>query len=461
MGIRLWASSMGLSMGLSRGLRRDTNRPDAVKRWPSDGLPKSFVIPSLLCCGLLLTSGGCTHRVLGDEPQDANGVFLGETAIDRATPSNHDRSPALTSQTTQTSPRPTPDPHLQALIQQVAPQGIENPPRGDVRIAVISDLNSAYGSTDYDPEVDTTLALLPYWQPDLVLCGGDMVAGQQLSLTDEEIAAMWQAFDDRVAQPLRRLGLPYGFTLGNHDASSALGSEGNFVFQRDRSAAAAYWQDPAHDPGLDFVDRHDFPFYYTFTLGDLFFLVWDSSSSRIPPEKLAWVEAALASDVAQNARLRFVIGHLPLYGVAVNRNRPGEVLDNADDLRHLLERYGVSTYISGHQHAYYPGKRGQLQLLQAGLLGSGPRALIDGHLPPWKAFTIVDITLNPTPDQPQPTRYTTYNLADWQVRPLEALPSFLLSHNGLVLRRDQDWEALSKDDRSHCLTTLGPNGCTD
>ena len=42
----------------------------------------------------------------------------------------------------------------------------------DVRIVVISDLNSQYGSTEYEPEIDKAIALLPQWQPDLVLCGG-------------------------------------------------------------------------------------------------------------------------------------------------------------------------------------------------------------------------------------------------------------------------------------------------
>ncbi|MGL5077334.1 MAG: metallophosphoesterase, partial [Waterburya sp.] len=55
-------------------------------------------------------------------------------------------------------------------------KSVENlylPPRKDFRIVVISDLNSQYGSTTYDPEVEQAIALIPQWQPDLVLCGGD------------------------------------------------------------------------------------------------------------------------------------------------------------------------------------------------------------------------------------------------------------------------------------------------
>jgi len=48
----------------------------------------------------------------------------------------------------------------------------------------------------------------------------------------------------------------------------------------------------------------------------------------------------------------------------------------------LLERYHV--HISGHHHAYFPGHRGQLELLHTGALGSGPRPLLNSNLAPQK-----------------------------------------------------------------------------
>ena len=63
-------------------------------------------------------------------------------------------------------------------------QSIYLPPRQDLRIAVISDLNSQYGSTEYEPEVTKAIDLIiNRWQPDLVLGGGDAIAGQKTSLT--------------------------------------------------------------------------------------------------------------------------------------------------------------------------------------------------------------------------------------------------------------------------------------
>jgi len=335
-------------------------------------------------------------------------------------------------------------------------QAPANPPRGDLRMVVMSDLNGVYGSTDYDPEIDKTMALIPFWNPDIVICSGDMVAGQDLTLTPDQIRAMWAAFDDHVAAPLREAGLPYGFTIGNHDASGALGVNDQLLFKQERDLASAYWQDPKHDPGVEFVDRFEFPFYYTFRHDDVFFLSWDGSSSRIPADKLAWVEKALASEEAQNARMRILLGHLPFYAVAVGRNEPGEVMDNADQLRAMLEKYDVHTYISGHHHAYYPGHKGDLQLLHMGIIGSGPRPLIDSDLPPWKAMTVVDVDF----DTPELTRYTTYDIQTIDLIEYGELPRFLTGHNGMVLRRDVEPEELSADEKAFCEAKLGVALCT-
>lgn len=313
----------------------------------------------------------------------------------------------------------------------VAPQGVFAPVRGDVRIVVISDLNSAYGSTDYEAEVHQAIAMIPDWKPDIVLAGGDMVAGQSPSLSTPEIQAMWDGFDRHIAAPLRQAKLPFGFTIGNHDASGALGIQGGFLFANERELAAAYWNDPRHDPGLQFVDRAKFPFYYTFQQQNIFYLVWDASTSQIPPEQLAWVERALASPTAQAAKMRIVIGHLPLYAVAVGRDDPGEVLANAEQLGAMLEKYNVHTYISGHHHAYFPGHRGKLELLHTSALGSGPRPLLNSSLPPYKTLTVIDIELDS-----DRTIYTTYNMQTLQVVDHKTLPRLIVGPTGRVLRLD-------------------------
>ncbi|MFW6296306.1 MAG: metallophosphoesterase family protein [Halothece sp.] len=312
-----------------------------------------------------------------------------------------------------------------------APKEMQAPVRGDVRIVIISDLNSQYGSTDYEPEVDQAIALIPNWQPDLVLCGGDMIAAQKRSLSSAQIEQMWFAFDQHIAEPLRKAKIPFGFTLGNHDGSGALSSQGDYLFNLDRELASDYWNTPAHDPNLPFIDRANFPFYYTFRQNNIYYLVWDASTARISPEQLAWVEKSLASPTAQNAKMRILIGHLPLYAVAVGRDKPGEVLESPEQLRSLLERYSVHTYISGHHHAYYPGHRGQLDLLYTGALGSGPRQLLNSDLSPQNTLTVVDVDLDA-----KSTVYTTYDMKTLQVIDSSTLPSKITSHNGWVVRRD-------------------------
>lgn len=342
-------------------------------------------------------------------------------------------------------------PETQAILDRVGT--LYNPPRGDARFVVISDLNSAYGSTEYEPEVDQGVNLIPFWQPDLVLCSGDMIAGQKPSLTPAQIRAMWTSFDQHIAAPLRRFGLPFGFTVGNHDASSASAISGGFLFQQERDLASEYWNASEHDPGVQFVDREQFPFYYTFTNLDVFFLVWDGSSSRIPAAQLAWVERTLASPAAQQAKLRVLLGHLPLYGVAVGRDEPGEVMDSADQLRGLLEKYNVHTYISGHHHAYYPAHKGKMQLLHTGILGSGPRPLIAGNAAPRKTLTVIDVNFNSS----ELTTYTTYDMQTLQPINNAELPRLLMGHNGMIMRRDvQD---LNAAERSQCEQKLGRALC--
>ncbi len=308
----------------------------------------------------------------------------------------------------------------------IAPNGLYAPIKEDVRIVVISDLNSQYGSTDYDPEVDKAIALIPQWQPDLVLCGGDMVAGQKRSLTKQQIEAMWSAFDVHIAAPLRQANLPFGFTIGNHDGSGSI-SGGKYSFEQERNLASAYWNNPNHNSGLNFIDKANFPFYYSFKQQDIFYLVWDASTHIIDQKQLTWVENSLNSLAAKQAKLRLTIGHLPLYPVAVGRNTPGNYLAEGEKLQNLLEQYDVHTYISGHHHAYYPGKKGQLELLHSGALGGGPRQLLNTNLPAQKTLTVVDISLDS-----EETIYTTYNMKTLQVINIQTLPKSI----GKIVRKD-------------------------
>jgi hypothetical protein len=234
---------------------------------------------------------------------------------------------------------------------------------------VISDLNASFGSTTYEWQVDSVMQRIPrLWKPDLVICGGDMVAGQSAALTVPQLDAMWAGFDRTVAAPLRAANIPFAFTIGNHDGAPG--------FNTERERTATYWKTEGKFPGWHPWTLPYYPFYQSFTEkenGDIFMVSWDASSANISDAQLNWMREQFSSPQAQRARYRFVIGHLPLYGVAQERDSPGNVLSNPEKMRALLEEFKVHTYISGHHHAYYPGKRGEVELLNAGAIGSGPR----------------------------------------------------------------------------------------
>lgn len=334
----------------------------------------------------------------------------------------------------------------ETLPSHPAPAGMYAPQSGDVRLVVISDLNSRYGSTSYRAEVEKAVQIIPDWRPDLVICGGDMIAGQSASLSRADIQAMWNAFGEKIFTPIRRAGLPFAFTLGNHDASSIF-SQGRYLYAQEREEADAFWNHPQRDLGLEFVDRAGYPFYYSFEQNEIFYLVWDASSADVPDEQITWAERSLASDTAQNAKLRIVLGHLPLYAIAQGRDRAGEILNQADALRSRLERRRVHTYICGHHHAYFPGYAGKLQLLHCGALGNGPRPWLGSADAAIHTLTVVDISLDS-----QSTVYTTYNMGTRQVVDESRLPQQIIGPNGRVLRRDISWETLTPTEQNQQYT---------
>ncbi|OBX25366.1 phosphodiester glycosidase family protein [Gelidibacter algens] len=306
----------------------------------------------------------------------------------------------------------------------------EVPKRGDLRIGVISDLNSGLGAVDYEWQVDSIINRMPrIWKPDLVISGGDLVAGMGISDTDH-LQKMWDGFTKHIAAPLIKNGIPFAFTLGNHDGPRSYKVEHDF--------ANAYWNKSENKPKLNFVDDSRFPNYYSFVINGVFIVSWEASSAKITEENLEWMEKQFQLPAAKKAKFRFVMGHMPLYSVAQERDSKGDVLENPEKLRALLERYKVHTYISGHQHAFYPGKRGKLQLLNTGAAGSGARSWLTQELPPTNTITIMDIFY-----ESREIVYTTYAIkekkaSDMEVFDIRQLPSVIFGVNGYILRNDHE-----------------------
>jgi hypothetical protein len=296
----------------------------------------------------------------------------------------------------------------------------------DVRIVLMADLNESYGSTQYGEFVDSAMVWIEKWQPDLILFAGDMIAGQSLALSEEEIRAMWSGFDETIGQPLREMDIPFAFTLGNHDGSGS----GNF--DHERELAKEYWS--PHKPELNYVNNEHFPFYYSFKFKDLFVISWDASNHLITEEEIEWIEQQLSKQVAKEASKRIILGHLPLYAVAEGRNREGEILRDADELFEMMKRNNVDYYFSGHHHAWYPAEKEGLKMIHSGAQGSGPRPLIGSDLPPRRTITLLEREIGSST-----FTITTFDLENnMEVISPEELPPVIKGINGRIERYDYE-----------------------
>ncbi len=285
-----------------------------------------------------------------------------------------------------------------------------------LRLVLLSDFNGRYGSTTYPPAVQKNVArIVGDWKPDLVLSAGDLIAGQKASLTPRQVQAMWQGFEKTVREPLQRAGIPFAFTLGNHDAS----------LPGDRREAAAYWK--GHVPPLNFVDRGQFPFRYSFRVQNVFVAVLDATGPQVGAEQQAWLAAQLQTPQARAARFRLVVGHLPLAGISREKNRPGEVIAQAGALRQVMEGGGVTAYIHGHHAAYYPGRLGGLNVLSSG--GIGGRDYVGFPGTARSVVTVLDV-------QDDGIRLTAYDADSGEVIPGAQLPGRTEGLGGPVVRVD-------------------------
>ncbi len=294
-----------------------------------------------------------------------------------------------------------------------------------LKIVVISDLNAEYGSLTYPADVAATIARISIIKPDLVLCGGDMVSGQKASLTEQNISQMWQSFNKIVLQPLHQLNLPFGFTMGNHDASPS--------FKTDRRLAKEFWDKEVKHTNLTFVDSTNYPFYFSYLKSNVFFITWDAAGAKIKPEVYNWMKQQLASNVAKQARLRILLGHLPLYAIVAAKNKPGEVNANADSALAFFKANGIDLYISGHQHAYYPAQKNGVQLLNLGAIGDAPRPILGHTDTAKKAYTVIEISVK----QPKKFTYKTFMPTNNLVIDIKNLPDSVVGFNGTIKRRDK------------------------
>ncbi|HEY8427045.1 MAG TPA: metallophosphoesterase [Sandaracinaceae bacterium] len=246
-----------------------------------------------------------------------------------------------------------------------------------LRVAVVSDLNGSYGSRSYGEAVHGAVARLRELSPDLVLSTGDMVAGQRPGLDYE---GMWASFHAAVSDRLADAGIPFAVSPGNHDAS------GYPRYAHERAIYVEEWR--RRRPELDFQDGTHFPLRYSFAMGPALFVAIDATTvGPLDDEQMAWLDEQLA--LGARHPVKIVFGHVPLYPFAEGR-RSEHIGDPA--LEDLLARHQVSLFLSGHHHAYYPGRRGPLRLVSMACLGGGARPLLGERHPSERSLLLFEIT---------------------------------------------------------------------
>lgn len=243
------------------------------------------------------------------------------------------------------------------------------------RIAIISDFNNSYGSTQYGADVKKAIGRLGDIRPDLILSTGDMVAGQKAGL---DYQAMWNAFHDTVTLPIRNFGIPFAVTVGNHDGS------GYPKFKNERNIFIDEWM--KLKPELNFSDDSNYPSFYSFVLDDIFIASIDSTLvGPLSIDQLNFLDLELKKHADKKYKIIFT--HVPMF--QFNQSNPNESFFDVI-LYELLKKHGVQFYFTGHHHAYYPGYYGGIHFISQACLGAGQEKLIGMETVSPRAITIID-----------------------------------------------------------------------
>lgn len=246
-----------------------------------------------------------------------------------------------------------------------------------LRVVVISDLNGSYGSTSYNPRVGAAVDRIIALKPDLVISTGDMVAGQrQPHLSGKQVRAMWDAFHRTVSDPLAAAGIAFAVTPGNHDASAYGG------FEHERDIYREQWTQ--RKPELRFADDAGYPFFYAFDMGGVRFVSLDATT--IGPLRARQGDRLERLGAGDHRLIAF--SHLPLWPFAQKREK--EIIGDKA-LAVLYREIGVEMHLSGHHHAYYPGKKDGVLYISQGNLGGGARKLIGESRRSPSSFTLLEI----------------------------------------------------------------------
>lgn len=183
-------------------------------------------------------------------------------------------------------------------------------------------------------------------QPDCVILSGD-ITFNGAKKSHEDLAAKLQR--------ILTAGIPVYVMPGNHDiASGAAAAFHGESFTRVQSVSPQEFESIYRDFGFaQAVSRDPYSLsYMAEPFPGLRVLMLDtnvpSATGTVTGSTLVWLEQALASAQKDGAKV-IAVTHQNLYAHSSLLSR-GFVINNADALLQLYQRYGVSVNLSGHMH---------------------------------------------------------------------------------------------------------------
>jgi len=250
-------------------------------------------------------------------------------------------------------------------------------------ITLISDLNGRYGSGSYHSRVDDAIEVIVQAKPDLVICTGDMVAGQQQPRLDADwLDRMWRGFTQTVTDPLSRNGIPILVTPGNHDGS------GYPEYALEQERFAIEWA--PRTPELEILPGSDWPRRYAARMGTVLLVSFDGTRPGALSKSERLFVAKMLQEYGSTASATLVYSHLPMW--PLTKGREHEILDDPA-LLELLHQNGVDVYASGHHHAFFAGtdSAGMVHVGN-GALGGNARAFSGKKQRQPHSFTVLNLS---------------------------------------------------------------------
>ncbi len=114
------------------------------------------------------------------------------------------------------------------------------------------------------------------------------------------------------------------------------------------------------------------PFYYSFQVGDSYFIVLDDADAKgLDPTQMDWLKAELAK--SQDYKYRFIVMHVPLF----DPRQSGQALEHALEdpeaarqLNDLFDSNNVTMIFASHIHSYITGTWGKTPYIISGGAGA-------------------------------------------------------------------------------------------